>query len=157
MGRPVTRRVVKAARSLLDGLGDHPVLVVDTAPVIYWLQGHPRLAARFGVIFDAAETGAATVVVSTVTLAEVLAGPLRAENELLTAQYREALTRSLGWQVMPLDVDVAVEAARIRAAYRLRLPDAIQVATAIRAGAAALVTHDRALRRVRGLRVVGPE
>ena len=108
MGRPVTRRVVKAARSLLDGLGDHPVLVVDTAPVIYWLEGHPRLAARFGVIFDAAEAGAATVVVSTVTLAEVLAGPLRAGNELLTAQYREALTRSPGWQVMPLDVDVAV-------------------------------------------------
>jgi predicted nucleic acid-binding protein len=96
-------------------------------------------------------------VISTVTLAEVLAGPLRTGNELLTAQYREALTRSAGWQVMPLDVEVAVEAARIRAAYRLRLPGAILVATAIRAGAAALVTHDRALRRVRGLRIVGPE
>jgi predicted nucleic acid-binding protein len=96
-------------------------------------------------------------VISTVTLAEVLAGPLRAGNELLTAQYREALTRSLGWQVMPLDVDTAVQAARVRTAYRLRLPDAIQVATAIRTGAAALVTHDRALRRVRGLKVVGPE
>jgi predicted nucleic acid-binding protein len=58
---------------------------------------------------------------------------------------------------MPLDAELAVEAARVRAAYRLKLPDAIQVATAIRAGAAALVTHDRALRRVRGLRVVGPE
>ena len=149
--------MVKAPRSLLDGLGDHPVLVVDTAPIIYWLEGHPRLAERFRVIFDGAESGAATVVISTETLAEVLAGPLRAENELLTGQYREALTRSPGWQVMPLDIDVAVEAARIRAAYRLRLPGAIQVATAIRAGAAALVTHDRALRRVRGLRVVGPE
>lgn len=45
--------------------------------------------------------------------------------------------------------------SRPRAAYRLRFPDAI--ATAIRAGAAALVTHDRPLRRVRGLRVMGPE
>jgi len=54
-------------------------------------------------------------------------------------------------------VEVAVEAARVRTAYRLRLPDAIQVAIAIRSGAAALVTHDRALRRVRGLRIVGPE
>jgi predicted nucleic acid-binding protein len=149
--------MVRAPKSLLDGLGEHPVLAVDTAPLVYWLEGHPRLADRFGAIFDAAESGAATVVISTVTLAEVLAGPLRAANELLTARYREALIRSPGWQVMPLDVDIAVEAARIRAAYRLRLPDAIQVATAIRAGAAALVTHDRALRRVRGLRVVGPE
>lgn len=149
--------MVRPAKSLLIGLGEHPVLVVDTAPIIYWLEGHPRLAERFAAVFNAAESGAATVVISTVTLAEVLAGPLRTGNELLTAQYREALTRSPGWQVMPFDVDAAVEAARIRATYRLRLPDAIQVATAIRAGASALVTHDRALRRVRGLRVVGPE
>lgn len=144
-------------KSLLDGLGEHPVLAVDTAPIIYWLEGHPRLADRFAPVFEAAESGAAQVVISTVTLAEVLAGPLRVGNELLTAQYREALTRSAGWQVLPFDVELAVEAARIRAVYRLRLPDAIQVATAIRAGAAALVTHDRALRRVRGLRVLGPE
>jgi predicted nucleic acid-binding protein len=148
---------VRQVKSLLTGLGEHPVLVVDTAPIIYWLEGHPRLAERFTAIFNAAESGTAAIVISTVTLAEVLAGPLRTGNELLAAQYREALTRSQGWQVLPLDVDTAVEAARIRATYRLRLPDAIQVATAIRAGAAALVTHDRALRRVRGLRVVGPE
>lgn len=149
--------MVRPARSLLSGLGESPVLVVDTAPIIYWLEGHPRLAERFAPAFGAAESGNALIVISTVTLAEVLAGPLRAGNELLTAQYREALTRSPGWQVMPVDGDVAVQAARVRTAYRLRLPDAIQVATAIRAGAAALVTHDRALRRVRGLRVVGPE
>lgn len=149
--------MVKAPRSLLEGLGDRPVLAVDTAPIIYWLEGHPRLADRFAPVFDSAEAGEATIVISTVTIAEVLAGPLRAGNELLTAQYRQALTRGAGWQVVPLDVEVAVEAARIRAAYRLRLPDAIQVATAIHAGAAALVTHDRALRKVRGLRVIGPE
>jgi len=142
---------------LLTGLGEHPVLFVDTAPIIYWLEGHPRLAERFGAVFNAAEDGAAGIVISTVTLSEVLAGPLRAGNEVLTARYREALTRGLGWQVLSLDVDIAVEAARIRATYRLRLPDAIQVATAIRAGASALVTHDRALRRVKGLKVVGPE
>jgi predicted nucleic acid-binding protein len=36
------------------------------------------------------------------------------------------------------------------------LPDAIQVATAIRVGAAALITHDKALAQVAGLRVLGP-
>jgi predicted nucleic acid-binding protein len=36
------------------------------------------------------------------------------------------------------------------------LPDAIQVATAIRVGAAALITHDKSLARVAGLRVLGP-
>ncbi|NJD30753.1 MAG: type II toxin-antitoxin system VapC family toxin [Gammaproteobacteria bacterium] len=142
---------------MLDGLGDHPVLAVDTAPIIYWLEGHPRLVDRFAPVFEAAESGRAEIVISTITLAEVLAGPLRAGNELLTAQYREALTRGRGWQALPLDAEVATEAARIRAVYRLRLPDAVQVATAIRAGAAALVTHDRELCRVKGLRVIGAE
>jgi predicted nucleic acid-binding protein len=149
--------VVTRARSLLEGLGGEPVLAVATAPIIYWLEGHPRYSGRFAPVFEAAEAGRAHVVVSTVTVAEVLAGPIKAGDELLASRYREALTRSPGWQVVALDVDMAVEAARIRARYRLRLPDAIQVATAIRAGAAALVTHDRALRRVRGLKVVGPE
>jgi len=148
--------MVSRARPMLHGLGEHPVLAIDTAPISYWLEGHPRLADRFAPVFEAAAAGAAQIVISTVTLAEVLCGPLRTGNELLAAQYREALTRSAGWQVLPLDVDVAVEAARIRSVYRLRLPDAIQVATAIRSGAAALVTHDRAFNRVDGLRVIGP-
>lgn len=148
---------MSVAASLLEGLGDQPVLCVDTAPIIYWLEGHPTFADRFACVFEAAEAGAAEVAISTVTLAEVLAGPLRSGDELLAGRYREAMTRARGWRVVTLDVETAVEAARIRAAYRLRLPDAIQVATAIRAGAAALVTHDGGLRRVRGLRVVGCE
>lgn len=144
-----------APASLLDGLGDQPLLIVDSAPIIYTLEGHARLAARFAPVFEAADAGAARILISTVTLAEVLAGPLRSGNEALAARYLETLTRA--WEVMPVDVGVAVEAARIRTSHRLRLPDAIQVATAIRAGATALVTHDGAFTAVRGLKVVGPE
>ncbi len=137
---------MKPVKSLLAGLGDCPVRVVDTAPIICWLEGHPRLAERFAPVFNAAAASNAAIAISTVTLAKVLAGPLRAGNELLTAQYREALTRGAGWRVLSLDVEAAVAAARMRVTYKLRLPAAIQVATAIRAGAVALVTHDRALR-----------
>ena len=57
---------------------------------------------------------------------------------------------------MPLDAELAEDAARLRSRYRLRLPDAIQVATAIRGRADVFVTHDRRLRRVKELNVVGP-
>jgi predicted nucleic acid-binding protein len=59
------------------------------------------------------------------------------------------------WQVVDLTAEIAETAARLRAAYRLRLPDAIQAASAIAIGAAALVTHDRDFSKLSGLRVLG--
>ena len=93
--------------------------------------------------------------ISAITLAEVMAGPLAADNEILAAQYREVLCRSPGWQTVPVDENVAIEAARLRTRYRLRLPDAIQVATAIVTRSWGLVTHDSALAKVKDIRVLG--
>jgi predicted nucleic acid-binding protein len=56
--------------------------------------------------------------------------------------------------VVDLTSDVAESAARLRSAYRLKLADAVQVASALAIGADALVTHDRDFARVRGVRVL---
>ena len=53
-----------------------------------------------------------------------------------------------------LTTEVAELAARVRAQTRLRLPDAVQAATALVSGSAALVTHDRDFETVEGMRVV---
>ncbi|MFN5542280.1 MAG: type II toxin-antitoxin system VapC family toxin [Betaproteobacteria bacterium] len=50
--------------------------------------------------------------------------------------------------------DIAESAARIRGTYGLKLPDAIQVVSALAINADALVTHDRDFSRVRGLQVL---
>jgi len=55
---------------------------------------------------------------------------------------------------VPLDIDIAESTARLRASLRLKLADAIQVASALAINAAALVTHDRDLARVRSVRVI---
>ncbi|ULX56818.1 PIN domain-containing protein [Ectothiorhodosinus mongolicus] len=47
------------------------------------------------------------------------------------------------WQVQEMNAEVALIAARVRARFGLKLPDAVQVATAIVSQSAALVTHDR--------------
>ena len=44
---------------------------------------------------------------------------------------------------------------RIRAAHGLRLPDAIQVATAVVSGAQVMLTHDRAFAKIKEIQVVG--
>lgn len=45
--------------------------------------------------------------------------------------------------MVPLDASIAYRAARPRCKYRLKLPDAIQLAAALEHGVVALVTHDR--------------
>ncbi len=139
----------------MEAIPDGVCVTVDSAPIIYYLQNHPVHAARFEGLFASATEGMVLINISTITLAEVMAGPLAADNEILAAQYREVLCRSQGWQAIPVDEQVAAEAARLRARYRLRLPDAIQVATAIVTRSWALITHDSALARVKDIRVWG--
>lgn len=75
-------------------------------------------------------------------------------NEILANRYYQTLTAHTQWRLHPMDADVAFLAARIRARYGLKLPDASQVATAIRSGSAALVTHDRDFRNVTEIKVI---
>jgi predicted nucleic acid-binding protein len=49
-----------------------------------------------------------------------------------------------------------MRAARLRAQLRLKLPDAIQAATAMHEDCYALVTHDRDYRALTGVAVIGP-
>lgn len=53
-------------------------VTVDSAPIIYFLEGHPEFAPRYAPLFERAETGGHQLVTATVTLPEVLTGPLRA-------------------------------------------------------------------------------
>lgn len=145
------------SQDLLAAIPDGSLVTLDTAPIIYYLQDHPQFAPRFAPVFDAVSQGRLQVVISAVTLAEVMSGPLRDGNEILASQYREVLTRSPGWQIVSVDEEVAAEAARLRARYRLRLPDAIQVATAVLSRSYALITHDSALAKISDIRVLGVE
>ncbi|MBV8801154.1 MAG: PIN domain-containing protein [Alphaproteobacteria bacterium] len=127
------------------------LLLLDSPPIIYVLERHPDFASRFLPLFEAQKKGELTFAVTTVGIAEVLTGPLRAADETLARQYRAILE---SWQVVPLDCAIAESAARLRASLRLKLADAVQLASALAIGADALVTHDRDFSNVRSLRII---
>lgn len=128
------------------------LLLVDSAPIIYVLESHEKFAPRFAPMFERHARGEIALAVTTVTIAEVLTGPLAAGEEALAKRYRATLET---WHVVDLGVDIAESAARLRATYHLKLPDAIQLASALAISADALVTHDRDFAKVRGLRILG--
>lgn len=135
----------------IGDLPEHALLLLDTAPVIYFLEGHPRFAARFAPLFEAHAEGKVLFAATTVTVCEVLTGPLRADEDSLVGRYRAIFDT---WQIVDLDFGIAESAARLRASLGLKLPDAVQVASALAINAAAFVTHDRDFARVRSLRIL---
>lgn len=135
----------------LSNLPEHPLLLLDSAPIIYFLEGHPKFGPRFQPLFEEHANGRVRFAVTTITIVEVLTGPLSAGDESLVRRYRNILE---SWQVVALDGEIAESAARVRAAFRLKLADAVQVASALVVNADALVTHDRDFTSVRSLRVI---
>ena len=135
----------------ISGLPGGALVMLDSAPVIYALEGHPRFSPYFAPLFEAQASGKIRFAVSPITICEVLTGPLKKQDDARVRLYRAVFD---SWQVVGLDADIAESAARLRSSLRLALPDAIQVASALAIGADALATHDRDFSRVRALRVL---
>lgn len=145
------RKKTTAIATTWGGLPAGSRVFVDTAPFIYVLESHLQFAKLFVGLFEAAENGTLSIVLSTVTLAELLTGPHKAGQTALAKRYEKALCQ---YEVVPVSVPIAALAAQLRAQHRLKLPDALQLATALEAGASAFVTHDRDFSGVTALPVL---
>lgn len=130
------------------------VVALDTAPLIYFIEGHPAYAAKPRAFFAAAERGELRIVTSLITLLEVLVHPLRDGREDLAREYRQILLNSNGISVLPLDPEIVEIAARLRALHNAKTPDAIQLATAKMGGASFLLTNDAGLPELPGISVL---
>ena len=91
----------------LSDLPEHALLLLDSAPIIYFLEGHPKFGPRFKPVFVAHSIGGVRFA-TTVTVAEILTGPLRAGDEALARRYRAILE---SWQIVELNTQIA---ARLR-------------------------------------------
>jgi predicted nucleic acid-binding protein len=93
------------------------------------------------------QQGQARINVSVVTESELLIRPIR-DNEPEAVERIEDLLSEEGMRVIPVDRRTARVAAEVRARHRLKLADAIIVATALETGCDAIVGNDREWRRV---------
>jgi predicted nucleic acid-binding protein len=140
--------------SLADQVPDGATVLIDTNPLIYLLEGN-RLGAPFRPLVEAIDSGRIRALVTPITVAEVVSGPLKSGKEALAERYRRTITRNPGWSIREIDADIAVLAARLRLRHALKLPDAIQLAVALEEGCYALVTHDRDFGAVSDLLILG--
>lgn len=130
------------------------VVGLDSAPLIYFVEAHPLYRPHLRPLFEAIELGDIQAVTSSITLTEVLIHPLRQANKFLTMQYSDILLHSPNLATRSVTSEIATLAAKIRATHGMKMPDAIQLATAQDANAAAFLTNDRGLSSHPGMNVL---
>lgn len=138
---------------LIDDLGDGPT-GIDTAVFIYFIQEHPRFLPPILPLFEQADAGQRVLVTSALSLLEVLVVPYRSADMALAERYEALLTRSRGVRMLDVTPGQWRDAAMIRARTRVKTPDALQMAAAVAAGCQTLVTNDRDLPDIPGLRII---
>jgi predicted nucleic acid-binding protein len=135
-------------RHLRAFLHRHQKIALDTSVFIYQLEANPRYVVFTDHIFEWLQRTSHTAVTSTITLTELLVQPYRDSTEQRVDEFYALLSTypNLNW-IAP-SLEVADTAARIRAAHRLRTPDALEAATAVQSQATGFVTNDSAFKRV---------
>lgn len=123
-------------------------ILLDTSVCIYYLD-RPEQDARRRFLLPAvraAEAAGLELVVSAVTLVELLVGPLRRRDLRSEAAVR-LFTGEL-CRVVPVSGAIAEQAARLRADHNLGTPDALVYATGLTEGVDAIIANDVRWKRV---------
>lgn len=117
-------------------------LLLDTSALAAYLDaGEPTHPVAAVVLDDFVASGRNAAIVSMVTVMEILVRPLRAipsghHTVLAFLRHHPNLT------AVPLDLQMAQDAAFLRAAHRLPPPDALIIATGLSAQVGHLLTND---------------
>ena len=127
---------------------------IDTAPFIYFMERHPHYGVIVKPIFENIEKGRIKAIATNVTLLEVLVHPYRRGNEQLAEQYRDILLNSEGLTTFEVTHEISDYAAKVRAKYDIRTPDALQILTAVINNADLFLTNDENLKKISEIKVI---
>ncbi len=85
---------------------------------------------------------------------EVLVKPFRDGKPDVARQYINILTKASGIEILDITSSISERAAKMRADYNLRTPDAIQLGTALQMKADYFLTNDNRLKPITEIEIV---
>jgi predicted nucleic acid-binding protein len=123
-------------------------IALDTSVFIYQLEANTRYLALTDSVFSWLERAGHEAVTSTITMTELLVPSYRENDEPRVDAFYGLLSTYPNLRWVAPDLETTDLAAMLRAQYRLRTPDALQAATAIRANATGMITNDPVFARI---------
>lgn len=127
---------------------------MDSSIFIYHLEANPKYVALSDVVFSWLGDPASQAVTAAISMTEILVPHYRNSDQRLVDDFYALFSTYPDLEWIPIGLEVADIAARVRAHHNLRTPDALHAAAALHAHATALVTNDPVFRRVEGFATV---
>ena len=117
---------------------------LDTNLFIYLIEENELHLHKVHNLLEFLEKNGYEIITSTLTLGEILTKPYK-ENRLdLVETYKDFFSQM---ELVELNSEIASLFAKVRADYRIKTPDAVQLASAVYAKAKLFVTNDDGLSR----------
>jgi predicted nucleic acid-binding protein len=127
---------------------------LDANVFIYAIEGSPDVAEPLRRLFELFRSNRGTGVTSELTLAEVLPRATTIQRRM----YLDLIIWSRIFDLQPVTREILIETADYRRIARMpRLPDAIHVVTAIRAGCRIVLSADSRLKLPEGFAAFSPD
>lgn len=127
------------------------IIGLDTNIFIYYFHKNEDFGESAKEVFKTLATDKKKAVTSIITLTELLSLKMSDTGiDLL----RDSFLQTPNLSIFDTNQKIALEAARIRRIYGFRLPDAIQLATAIHGKADIFITNDSRLKKIKGIKVI---
>ena len=138
-------------RNLRKTLSKFRSISLDTNVFVYYLDSNSSFYSQAEKLFEQIAVRNLSIFTSVITLSELLS--FKATRPQLYKLEQELLLIP-NLTMIDVNREVAKEAASIRREYGFRLPDSIQLATALVAKAQAFVTNDQRLKKFQQLPIV---
>ena len=121
---------------------DGKIIYLDSNIFIYLVESPVTKYQMLFRLMQLVEQGSIRAITSDLTFGELLVKPY-AQDAALADTYFNLLNNSPVLKLLPVDREIIIHAARLRSLKKgLKLPDAIHLATAERAGCDAIITND---------------
>lgn len=135
----------------MSGITKFKLVALDSNIFIYYFETNPNFVGTIDLIFKKLAANKLQAVTSMISLIESLSYP--SPPDVLKG-IMESFQIIPNLQVLEVNKEIALKAAEIRRKYKFKLPDSVQIATAISAKAQVFITNDYRLKSFKRLKII---
>jgi len=121
---------------------------------IYQFEKHKAYFPLTHFLFGRLQKRKTKAVTSLVSFIKITSFPQLTGKDSLLADYKKIFLKTPSFSMINPDIEIAEKAAELRKAYKLRTPDAIQMATSIVNKAELFISNDDCFKKVKEIKTL---